>query len=79
MILYPKWYDRPYQYKAPSLLFTPRDTWFFTLPDNDPAKKIWQAGIKHRWDTTPDFLKNDPKNMSKDFKFLNSQQYYLGN
>jgi hypothetical protein len=78
-ILYPNWYDRPFQNNKPtSLIFSERDNWFFALPDNDPAKMVWRQGLEYRWANTPDFLKNDPTNMSRDFKILNSKQYYIG-
>jgi hypothetical protein len=32
-LLYPGWAPALYQFKAPNLIFTPRDQWFFNLPD----------------------------------------------
>lgn len=78
VMLYPKWYDRPYTNKPASLIFTPRDQWFFDLPDNEVAKQVWKQGLEHRWNKTPDTMKVDPKNMSAGFKFFNSKHYYLG-
>jgi len=77
-LIYPTWYPRLYQVKPKSLLFTERDQWFFNLPDSDPAKYAWRLGLQHRWDSTPDFLKNDPANMAKGFCIFKSKQYYLG-
>ena len=77
-LIYPGWYPVPYQFKAPNLLFTPRDEWFFRLPDSDPAKYSWQTGIQHLWQTTPDLWKNDPNNIRSGFKDMYSKPYDIG-
>jgi hypothetical protein len=79
-LIYPGWVPVLYQLKAPSLTFTPRDTWFFNLPDSDPAKYAWQAGLKHRWKLTKDFLKANPDDTSRnDMGYhRSSKSYYLG-
>ena len=69
-LIYPHWYPVMYQAKAPSLFFTPRDDWFFKLPDLDPAKYSWKVGLEHLWRTTPSFLKVDPKNIQRGLKHL---------
>ena len=76
-LIYPHWYPVPYQAKALSLFFTPRDEWFFKLPDSDPAKYSWRVGLEHLWLTTPDFLKVDPNNIQKGFRHL-FNSHYLG-
>jgi hypothetical protein len=77
-LIYPGWIPVLYQQKAPSLTFTPRDSWFFNLPDSDPAKYAWQAGLKHRWKLSKDFLKQNPNHASRDLRFNPSRPYYLG-
>jgi len=77
-LLYPGWKPVPFQVKPVSLLFTGRDTWFFNLPDSDPAKYAWKTGLEHRWKSTPDFLKQDATNMHKGFKNISSKIYSLG-
>lgn len=77
-LLYPGWQPVPYQVKPSSIIFSERDTWFFKLPDTDDAKHHWKNGILHRWLNTADSLKNDPDNMAKGFKTLNSRRYNLG-
>jgi hypothetical protein len=77
-LIYPGWYPVPYQSKPPSLVFTLRDTWFFDLPDSEPAKYSWRVGLEHRWKTAPDFLKRDTSDISKGFKNTSSIPYYLG-
>lgn len=69
-LIYPHWYPVPYQAKASSLFFTPRDEWFFKLPDSDPAKYSWKVGLEYLWRTAPDTLKVDPNNIQKGFKHL---------
>ena len=77
-LIYPGWVPVLYQLKAPALTFTPRDTWFFNLPDSDPAKYSWQAGLKHRWKLTKDFLKQNPNYNIRDLGSTSSRPYYLG-
>lgn len=77
-LIYPGWYPVPYQGKPRSMVFTPRDTWFFKLPDSDPAKHAWKIGLEHRWASTPDCLKNDPAKLEHGFKNSTSKHYNLG-
>lgn len=77
-LVYPGWYPVPYQAKAPSLFFTPRDEWFFNLPDSDPAKYSWRTGLDHIWRIMPDKWKEDPQNIRRGFKKLRSKVYNLG-
>lgn len=77
-LIYPKWQPVPFQAKPPSLIFTLRDTWFFTLPDNDPAKYAWKTGLLHRWNNSPKQYKVNPNDIAWGFKTLPSKPYYLG-
>lgn len=77
-LVYPNWYPVLYQAKAPSLFFTPRDEWFFKLPDDDPAKYSWRIGLEHIWKITPDSLKKDPTKLEKGFKPFQSKIYDIG-
>jgi hypothetical protein len=76
--LYPKWHSRPFQVKPESLIFSPRDQWFFNLPDNDIAKQTWRQGLEYRWNNTPDFLKTDATRIDCGFKVLTSRPYNIG-
>jgi len=76
--LYPNWKPLPYQFKPYSLIFSPRDNWFFDLPENDVARRTWQTGLEYRWNKTPNFLKNDPNDIRHGFKVSNSRMYDLG-
>lgn len=76
--LYPNWHPVPYQVKPGSLIFSPRDKWFFDLPDNDIAKQTWRRGLDYRWQNTPNFLKNDPREIKHGFKMLTSRSYDIG-
>lgn len=77
-LIYPGWTQALYQAKAASLTFTARDTWFFNLPDSDPAKYAWRVGLEHRWKSTPDFLKKNGFGLSTEFKHSFSNPYFLG-
>jgi hypothetical protein len=77
-LIYPGWYPVPFQAKAPSLFFTPRDEWFFKLPDSDPAKYAWRTGLEHIWRITPDKWKVNPADIYSGFKKFYSKPYDLG-
>lgn len=77
-LIYPWWERAPFQAKAPSVFFTPRDSWFFNLPDSDPAKYSWRVGLEEMWRKYPDSWKKDPSNMSSGFKLMTSRMYDLG-
>ena len=77
-LIYPGWYPVPYQNKAPSLLFTPRDNWFYNLPDSDPAKYSWKTGLYEIWRRFPDKWKKDPQDITKGFIPIFSKAYDLG-
>jgi hypothetical protein len=76
-LIYPHWYPVPYQSKTPSLIFTPRDEWFYKLPESDPAKYAWKVGLEHRWMSLPDHFKNDPSSINRGVKQF-SKVYFLG-
>lgn len=77
LALYPGWHPRPFQVKPHSLIFSPRDNWFFNLPDLDPAKTAWRNGLQYFWNTTPDWLKKDPRDMVKGIKVMTSRSYNI--
>jgi hypothetical protein len=76
--LYPKWHPRPFQVKPDSLIFSPRDNWFFQLPDTDIAKQTWRQGLEYRWQHTPDLLKANKNSLWHGFKVLTSRPYNIG-
>lgn len=76
--IYPKWKKVGFQLKAMSLLLTPRDEWFYKLPDMDPAKAAWKRGLEHMWNIMPDYLKKDKNNMFAGYHYVKSKAYYLG-
>jgi hypothetical protein len=59
-------------------LFTPRDSWFYALPDSDPAKYAWKTGLAEIWKQFPDKWKKDPADMTKGFLPMYSKHYDLG-
>lgn len=77
-LIYPKWKPVPYQFKPPSPLFTPRDTWFWKLNDSVIAYQNWQSGLIKRWNMVPDYWKNDPTDLYKGYKCSWSKIYDLG-
>ena len=77
-IIYPGWYPVPFQAKAISLFFTPRDEWFFKLPDSDPAKYSWRVGLEHIWQEMPNKWKLDPRDIRSGFLPAPSKTYDVG-
>jgi hypothetical protein len=83
-LIYPGWTPVLYQVKASSLWFTPRDSWFFNLPDSDPAKYAWQAGLRHRTQYINDIATRHPdiykrlRNTVKQKASVPHLHYYLG-
>lgn len=77
-LIYPKWTPVAYQFKPVSLTFSFRDAWFFNLSNSDSVKYAWQTGLEHRWNSTPDILKNNYTNLGAGFKSISSTIYNLG-
>lgn len=75
-MLYPKWHPRPFQVKPTSLVFSPRDNWFFNLPDSDRAKQTWKQGLEYFWNTAPDSIKS--LSLQHGLKVLTSCPYNIG-
>jgi hypothetical protein len=59
-------------------LFTPRDDWFFALPENDTAKYSWRVGLEEIWKKYPDKWKKDPNDIGKGLIYMSSKHYDLG-
>ena len=77
-IIYPDWDVNTYTIgKVSSAIFSERDTWVFTLNDNEEIKRNWRIGIEKLWTTVPDHWKNDPENLSRSIKMCWSRDYYL--
>lgn len=77
-LIYPNFkYNSLNDFKPPSLFFTPRDKWFFSLPDNDIAKKNWRSSLEALWCNVPDYWKNDPQDIDRSFKLCVSRPYFL--
>ena len=78
-LIYPKWNINTFTVgKANSILFTPRDTWFFNLQNEHTAKKNWFTGLEKLWKTLPDYWKTDPESIYRGIKACWSKNYCLG-
>jgi hypothetical protein len=84
-LIYPKWQPSVHNSsKVKSIIFTSNDTWFFNLPDSDPAKYSWRVGLEHRWNQTPNRYKklthdDNTHPMFNGFKPIVGKNYFLGN
>jgi hypothetical protein len=63
--------------KPPSMLFSNRDTWFFAMQEQHPAKQAWAMGVDKLWKTLPNYWKNSPKEITKGVKLCISPNYWL--
>lgn len=76
-LLYPTWDGNTYTGGKEPFIFYERDTWFFQLPDDDPAKKVWSQALKQHLATVPDYWKNDSADVFKGIKQQYSRDYWL--
>jgi len=77
-LIYPTWKPIPFQGKAPNIFFSPRDTWFFNLPDSDPAKRAWKIGLEELWRSTPESFKHERNKLPRAIDTIYSKIYYIG-
>jgi hypothetical protein len=77
-LIYPGWVPALYQFKPNSLVFTPRDTWFFNLLQSESARHAWSTGLQQRYQLTKDFLKQNPNRDASNFTVWVSDLYNLG-
>jgi hypothetical protein len=73
-IIYPHWTPTPYQLKAKNMLLTPRDSWFFKLPDSYAPKHAWKLGVDKLVESFPEKYKHPSK---KSLKYFESCAYEL--
>lgn len=77
-LIYPNWNINTFDAgKPPSLIYSPRDNWFYKISDTDTSKMYWSMGIDRIFKTIPDYWKNDPSNVSAGLKACWSKDYYL--
>lgn len=77
-LIYPNWQPTPFQFKPKSVLFGPRDNWFYSLNESSLARSVWKNGLEKRWNMVPAYWKNDPEDIKKGFKCSWSKEYNLG-
>ena len=77
-IIYPQWDISTFDSGKPaSIVFSPRDQWFFGQGENSDSLKIWKMGINKIFDSVPDYWKNDHTDVSKGLKACWSKSYFL--
>lgn len=78
-LIYPKWDISTFSAgKAGSVIFTPRDIWFFQLETAQKARQNWQVGLEKFWELIPPYWRNHESDLSKGIKACWSKDYYLG-
>ena len=77
-LVYPAWRKVPFQAKTPSTFFSPKDDWFFKLPDTDIVKQRWKIGLEELWRNIPDDWKKNPNSMYNGMGFMSSKVYDVG-
>jgi len=77
-IIYPGWDINTFDAGKPaSIIYSPRDTWFFNSEDSNISKQIWSMGLDKLFKTVPDYWKNNPNDISAGLKACWSIDYYL--
>jgi hypothetical protein len=77
-LIYPSWNIDTFSVgKAPSVIFSKRDEWFFNLQQEHEVRKNWALGIDKLWKTLPDYWKNDLTSISAGIKACWSKEYIL--
>jgi hypothetical protein len=77
-VIYPKWKTDTFTVgKPPSIIVSPRDSWFFNVEDSNLSKQIWKMGVDKLFKMLPDYWKNNPSNISAGLKACWSKDYYL--
>lgn len=77
-VIYPRWNIETFSAgKSPSIVFSPRDEWFFSVESTNTIKHNWQIGLEKLWQTVPDYWKNNPTSAHAGFKACWSCDYYL--
>ena len=74
-LLYPGWFQVPFQVKPASLVFSHRDDWFFGLSDQESAKRIWRNGLEKMWQTIPESMKRNPKDIARGIWYTTGKIY----
>lgn len=78
-LIYPQWDINTFTVGKPnSIVFTPRDTWFYNIEKENDIKKNWKTGLDKLWSTVPDYWKNDVNDISHGLKASLSKEYILG-
>jgi hypothetical protein len=77
-LLYPDYkFHIECQTKPITIFWSLRDSWFFSLTDNDNEKQSWKMGLEKLWNTLPDYWKNDSTDPKKATKQCLSIPYFL--
>lgn len=77
-IIYPRWDITTFcAGKSDSIIYSPRDDWFWAASDTNAEVANWKMGIDKLWTTIPDYWKNDPASAKSGLRGCWSKDYYL--
>jgi hypothetical protein len=77
-IIYPTWNIDTFTVgKPPSIIASPRDTWFFDIEEQNTIKQLWKSGIQQLGDIIPEYWRNDLDHLGKGLKGCVSRNYWL--
>jgi hypothetical protein len=77
-VIYPNWPIDTFSVgKPPSIIASPRDTWFVTSEESNTSRRIWQTGVDKLFKMLPDYWKNNPADIMAGLKACISKDYYL--
>ena len=79
-LIYPTWNINTFSAgKAGSIVFTPRDAWFFDIEESDARKYHWRTGLEQLKKVVPDYWRNDAELFQRGLKGCWSKDYFLEN
>jgi hypothetical protein len=77
-VIYPNWCIETYSHGKPaSIVISPRDAWFYKIPQSEIVRHNFQIGFVKVRQSLPDYWLNDPLDFSKGMKHCWSKDYFL--
>lgn len=73
-LIYPHWYEKPYQYKTISTIFYDKDEWFHSASLNENVRKNWSKMMMKVLEVTD----TDIRYNNTIGKYISGKDYYLG-
>jgi hypothetical protein len=77
-LIYPTWNIDTFTVgKTKSVIFSSRDTWFFTEHARESSVKNFYNALQKMWTNLPDYWRNNSSDITQGTKLSYSKEYYL--